>query len=574
MRVYRPILVVFTLLVTVLISSTLIGSWTEPQAQSQLNLYQSDLLLNATEWESLSKEIKNSPPLRNSFLGEDPVKDALKNYETVLKSAKTDLDKLKQPALLSPPSPRSDAQRKAEPKADSPKVDSIDIDPGPQPVQRSLRKTRGQLIDELDVRLGLLYVQTKQQDKALKTWSQTIQNPQWSEDVQKQQSAQVLQGLWSEPPEILPNAEAILDQTLTGWFRFKSLSKLYEIQQRQDALSDLNFAEQQSAQSAFLRLLAVGVMPILGSIAGVVILALWGIRTFLSQRSSPSEDRLTKAEYAKAPSLKTDDGADLSGSSSNVIASSHSSEAHSEVSPETALQRSVLWPKETIWQVMVLWFMAFFGVGFLVSVVVALLKLKPEMLDGRLQAYLALFNYGCLMVAGFSILQLSLNRYIPNVLRWLSIRLKGNWVGWGVGGYFVALPMVLVISLLNQQLLKEQGGGNPILEIILKSNDGLTIGLLWFLVAVCAPVFEETLFRGFFLTSLTRYIPTWQAIGFSGIVFAIAHLNLGDLLPLSLLGMILGFIYLRSRNLLSSILLHSLWNSGSFISLLILGSGT
>jgi uncharacterized protein len=28
---------------------------------------------------------------------------------------------------------------------------------------------------------------------------------------------------------------------------------------------------------------------------------------------------------------------------------------------------------------------------------------------------------------------------------------------------------------------------------------------------------------------------------------------------------------LRSRNLLASILLHSLWNSGSFVSLLILG---
>jgi uncharacterized protein len=565
MRVYRPILVVLTLFVSILISSTLLGSWTEPQAQSQLNLYQSDLLLNATEWESLSQEIKNSPPLRNSFLGEDPVKDALKNYETVRKSAKADLDKLKQPAL--PPS-SSDAPRKADQKANT-----IDTDPGAQPVQRPLRKTRGQLIDELDVRLGLLYIQTGQRDKALKTWSQTIQNPQWSENVQKQQSAQVLQGLWSEPPEIFPNAEAILTQNLTGWFRFKSLSKLYQIQQRQDALSDLNLAEQQSAQNAFLRLLVVGAMPVLGSIAGVAILVLWGLRTFLSQRSNPSEEKLSKVEYAKAPSLQTSDAVDLISSSSSATTSRHPEVTNAETAPETVLQRSVLWPKETIWQVMVLWFMAFFGVGFLVSLVVLLLRLKPEMLDGRLQAYLALFNYGCLMIAGFSILQLSLNRYVPNVLRWFSVRLKSNWISWGLGGYFVALPIVLIVSLLNQQLLHEQGGGNPILEIIVKSNDGLTIGLLWFLVAVCAPVFEETLFRGFFLTSLTRYIPTWQAIGFSGIVFAIAHLNLGDLLPLSLLGMILGFVYLRSRNLLASILLHSLWNSGSFISLLILGSG-
>jgi uncharacterized protein len=566
MRVYRPILVVLTLLVAVLISSTLIGSWTEPQAQSQLNLYQSDLLLNATEWESLSQEIKNSPSLRNSFLGENPVKDALKNYETVRKSAKADLDKLKQQTLL----PTSGSN--ANPKADS-KTNTIDVDPGAQPVPRSLRQTKGRLVDELDVRMGLLYTQTGQRDKALKTWSQTIEKSQAPGNVNQQQSAQVLQGLWSDPPEIFPNAESILSQNLTGWFRFESLSKLYQLQQRQDAISDLNLAEQQSAQSAFLRLLVVGAMPVLGSIAGVAILVLWGLRTFLSQRSNASEPERSKAEYIKATSMQSANG-DRDGSPLGEIASPNPDGTSSEVASETALQRSVLWPKETIWQVMVLWFIAFFGIGFLVSLGVSLLKLKPEMLDGRLQAYLALFNYACLMAVGFSILQLSLSRYVPNVLRWFNVRLKGNWIAWGLGGYFVALPMVLLISLLNQKLLQEQGGGNPILEIILKSNNGFTIGLLWFLVAVCAPIFEETLFRGFFLTSLTRYLPTWQAIGFSGIVFAIAHLNLGDLLPLSLLGMVLGFVYLRSRNLLASILLHSLWNSGSFISLLILGSGT
>jgi membrane protease YdiL (CAAX protease family) len=42
--------------------------------------------------------------------------------------------------------------------------------------------------------------------------------------------------------------------------------------------------------------------------------------------------------------------------------------------------------------------------------------------------------------------------------------------------------------------------------------------------------------------------------------------------PLATLGIILGVVYTRSRNLLSSILLHSLWNSGTLISLFILGS--
>jgi membrane protease YdiL (CAAX protease family) len=66
----------------------------------------------------------------------------------------------------------------------------------------------------------------------------------------------------------------------------------------------------------------------------------------------------------------------------------------------------------------------------------------------------------------------------------------------------------------------------------------------------------------------------WGAIALSSFIFAIAHLNLSEVLPLTILGMVLGFVYVRSRNLLSSMLLHGIWNSGTLISLMILGSAT
>ncbi|NJM77597.1 MAG: CPBP family intramembrane metalloprotease [Acaryochloridaceae cyanobacterium RU_4_10] len=292
----------------------------------------------------------------------------------------------------------------------------------------------------------------------------------------------------------------------------------------------------------------VGLAPILGSAIGLFILVAWGLR-YLQNRQTTQVTLDLQETDIKAPTVPI------------------------EGSPEASQQGAVLWPTEAIWQVMVLWFSAFFGVSYVVMpLIVFLLGLKPEAFDGRMQGYFSLFTYTFLMAIGFSILQLSLQRYIPNIFRWLKLRWSGRWLLWGLGGYFVALPIVLIVSLLNQKLLQDQGGGNPILEIILQSRDGFTIGLLWFLVAVCAPLFEESLFRGFFLTSLTRYLATWQAIALSGFLFALAHLNLGDLLPLTVLGMILGFIYLRSRNLLASMLLHSLWNSGSFLGLLILGS--
>jgi uncharacterized protein len=553
MKVNRPILVALTILVSLLMSVALLNSWTEPQVQGQLNLYQSDLILNASEWEVLNQSIQGEAPLKKSFLGENPVKDAAKNYETVRTSAQKELDRLKQASIKS-------SQRKSTQQAE----DNLGADVRSAPVVKSPKNTQSQLIDELDLRLGILSARAGESDKALKTWTDLANNPKaQTSKTQVVPTAQVLQGLWSDPPRLLPNADVVLNKNLKGWFRFQALSKLYSLQQRPDAAFALTTAQQNIAQSAFIRLLLVAFLPVLGGTIGIVILFTWGIRTFFKSKSNRSTVESSSGRGASLAEPEWN-GTEIAVHQESTLEGSSSQKNLSGV---------VLWPTETIWQVMVLWFTAFFGVSYLfVPLVVTFLGLQRVASEGSFQAYFALFSYVCLMVVGIGILQISLQPYIPNVLKWLRLKWNGNWIGWGLGGYFVALPLVLIISLLNQKLLKDQGGGNPILEVILQGHDKFSIAVLWFLVAVCAPLFEETLFRGFFLTSLTRYMSEWQAIALSGVIFALAHLNLGDVLPLSLLGMVLGTVYWRSRNLLSSMLLHSIWNSGSFIGLLILGS--
>jgi membrane protease YdiL (CAAX protease family) len=76
-----------------------------------------------------------------------------------------------------------------------------------------------------------------------------------------------------------------------------------------------------------------------------------------------------------------------------------------------------------------------------------------------------------------------------------------------------------------------------------------------------APVLEETVFRGFLLTSLTKYIPTWAAIPVSAAFFGAAHLSPRDFPVLFALGCLLGVVYTRSRNLMSPIIVHGMWNS-------------
>ena len=133
---------------------------------------------------------------------------------------------------------------------------------------------------------------------------------------------------------------------------------------------------------------------------------------------------------------------------------------------------------------------------------------------------------------------------------------------------------MIVVSLINDKIWQGQGGSNPLLQIVLEGKDSIALLLFFVTAAIAAPLFEEFLFRGFLLPSLTRYVPTWGAIGISGLLFGVAHLSLSEILPLTTLGIILGIVYVRTRNLLAPMLLHSLWNSSTLVSLFILGSGS
>jgi membrane protease YdiL (CAAX protease family) len=170
------------------------------------------------------------------------------------------------------------------------------------------------------------------------------------------------------------------------------------------------------------------------------------------------------------------------------------------------------------------------------------------------------------------VLYLSIKSYLPLPPDWFEFNWRSNWPLWGIGGYLVATPIVIVVSVLNERIWQGQGGSNPILQIVLEGKDPIAPWLFFLTAAVAAPLFEECLFRGFLLPSLTRYVPVWAAIGLSGLLFGVAHLSMSEIIPLTTLGIILGVVYTRTRNLLASMLLHSLWNSSTLVSLFILGS--
>ena len=182
-------------------------------------------------------------------------------------------------------------------------------------------------------------------------------------------------------------------------------------------------------------------------------------------------------------------------------------------------------------------------------------------------------SYLTLMLAPLGILALFLARH-PNPPR-------GGWLQWGwrpvsavvvpaLKAFLMVIPLVALATWLLQQVWTDPGGSNPLLEMVLANSNGLALLAFALTAVVLAPLFEETLFRGVLLPVLGRHMGGVAAVGISALLFALAHLSLGELVPLSVLGMGLGLLRWQSGRLGASVFLHGLWNGLTFLNLLLL----
>ena len=140
----------------------------------------------------------------------------------------------------------------------------------------------------------------------------------------------------------------------------------------------------------------------------------------------------------------------------------------------------------------------------------------------------------------------------------------------GFKGFLMIIPFVLLVSLIMNLLVDNQNGSNPLLEIVLNSNNYVSFVLLFLTTTFLAPIFEEVIFRGVLLPILSREFGILLGITISAFIFALAHLSIGEMIPLFTLGIGLGTTRLISGRLSSSVIMHSLWNGMTFLNLFLL----
>lgn len=543
---FRQIVLSILTALVLLVSAgpALVGSLEQQQISDRLELYQTDMMLQASELKVAAGD-EQLVPVQSILIGQSPLESGLKAYQSTRQTAAKNLQRLQ--------------TQLAQLRANIGVVADDALAGGSamqqlQMLQTQFSQVQGNLVtqqallNQLDLQIGVLQAAQGDVSTAQQTWM-TLLNPVTSEQQASEQqeaiallnqadpakaTAAVLQGLWAEPGVIAPDAAAKINQQLTGWFRDRTLRRLYELQGDTVALTALQQARQTAAQQVTTKLALIGVGPLLGCLIGGGLLIFAIVQRFVMRE---------KAVLAE-PQAKT---------------------------------WEVAWNWEITWQVIVV---GFFFVGQLVIPILFQL-FKPQLAQvgssvglvaGRFTAVSTLIVYGLMAAGAIGVLYASIKEYGPLANGWFRIKFQEFWWLWGLGGYLVAVPLVIGVSIANQTLWQGRGGSNPLLQTVLEEGDGVALGVFFFTAAIAAPLFEELFFRGFLLPSLTRYTSTWGAIALSSLLFATAHLSVSEILPLTVLGIVLGFVYSRTNNLLAPMMVHSLWNSATMLGLLVLGS--
>jgi len=201
--------------------------------------------------------------------------------------------------------------------------------------------------------------------------------------------------------------------------------------------------------------------------------------------------------------------------------------------------------------------------GFLVAPVVAALPfLKPVALP---------VAYGIQASAGVTFLCAAEGITFRQLMHRVAPGAHGRSLTWGFGFLALALASVLAMALLMSLFLKTaQPPQKELIDLVGKTRGPFALPLLFLTVAVLAPCFEELMFRGFLLPWLNHQWKnlrggTLLALLATGLLFGLIHLQPTALPTLSTLGIVLGLAVLRTGNLLTSILVHGLWNGGVFL---------
>jgi sodium transport system permease protein len=115
-------------------------------------------------------------------------------------------------------------------------------------------------------------------------------------------------------------------------------------------------------------------------------------------------------------------------------------------------------------------------------------------------------------------------------------------------------PALRALLELNHPLTR-------VLQALANHPDANLAGRYLFVLAILPALCEELAFRGFILTGLLRGFRPRTAILLSAFLFSLYQMNVFQLVPHFLLGVVLGLLVVRCGSVLPAMVFHLLYNS-------------
>lgn len=247
----------------------------------------------------------------------------------------------------------------------------------------------------------------------------------------------------------------------------------------------------------------------------------------------------------------------------------------------TWLPRS-LWPRSPVattpsqsavlYTMFVAYLAAFAGIRFVLPLMLRIAHIDRASMSSEASAVLS--TVALLAVVAVPLLVFRILAPVQK-LGWRHLGIRGGrvWadVLWGVVGYVMTLPLLLIVSFLSARIFRGVNTPlNPVVVEVVSGGSTLLMALVLLQSAVLAPLIEELMFRGTFYGSLVTRIRPWAAILISSSVFAILHpqLPLG-FAAIFVLGAAFNTMYLIRGSLIPSMTAHAL-NNGMLVIAMVL----
>ena len=126
---------------------------------------------------------------------------------------------------------------------------------------------------------------------------------------------------------------------------------------------------------------------------------------------------------------------------------------------------------------------------------------------------------------------------------------------WGIGTFFIML-------FVSAWMIKLFPDAEPqtATNLIMQAQGRWESFAVILMVSILAPFSEELVFRGYIYHSLRAYKNSCFSVLATSLMFGCMHYDLFRLLPLTLVGILLNIVSIRSQSLYGSMIMHGVWN--------------